>query len=707
MRLKLPAFIVQICRNVVKNHDNQQYTSENSEAQLTDAEISALHAKIGELEKQNRTLLTEEARFHNEREYYKDIFNNQPAGLYRMKTFKKRKWDLVSMQNTEKIPFYIEFASDRFFEILGMSKEEFNDNPSSFIALLPESDQISFLKTNITANRHYKPFRWEGKISTQKKTKWIRFESIPSKLENGDIQWTGILYDISEWKETEDALQKSRLQLEDVLVGANVGTLEWNVQTGKVRFNEIWAKNLGFTLTEVNIGLFFLGANGWKFLTHPDDIPYAEEMLKRHFSGELPYHQVEVRMRHKNGKWLWIRQEGKVKTWTPDGKPELMYGTHTDITARKEAELTLSRLNEELEERVAKRTAELEKLNTELKVAEQKFRTVADFSYTWEYWKGTDGNIIFMSPSVEAMTGYSVQDFENDPELLHKIIYKPDLRIWESHLAERHHCQLPDSSMETTFRIVTKSGEIKWLGHLCRCITVAGKNLGIRVSNRDITDSVAANNALLDITVKVEERERNRFSCELHDGLGPLLSTVKLYFDWLADTDDAEKRQMIIQKGGYCIETAIETARELARGIGSQMLVNLGYAGAISQFVERINDMSKIKITFKSNTSIRFNDFLETTLYRISTELIKNTLSYGEASQAEIQFMYDEQNNEIIFNYADNGIGFDIERISEKGTGLGIMNIQQRVKVLRGSLEMESKPGAGSKTRIRIPVENS
>lgn len=624
-----------------------------------------------------------------------------------MKTFKKRKWDLVSMQNTEKIPFYIEFASDRFFEILGMSKEEFNDNPSSFIALLPESDQISFLKTNITANRHYKPFRWEGKISTQNKTKWIRFESIPSKLENGDIQWTGILYDISEWKETEDALQKSRLQLEDVLVGANVGALEWNVQTGKVRFNEIWAKNLGFTLTEVNIGLFFLGAYGWKFLTHPDDIPYAEEMLKRHFSGELPYHQVEVRMRHKNGKWLWIRQEGKVKTWTPDGKPELMYGTHTDITARKEAELTLSRLNEELEERVAKRTAELEKLNTELKVAEQKFRTVADFSYTWEYWKGTDGNIIFMSPSVEAMTGYSVQDFENDPELLHKIIYKPDLRIWESHLAERHHCQQPESSMEATFRIVTKSGEIKWLGHLCRCITVDGKNLGVRVSNRDITDSVAANNALLDITVKVEERERNRFSRELHDGLGPLLSTVKLYFDWLADTDDAEKRQMIIQKGGYCIETAIETARELARGIGSQMLVNLGYAGAISQFVERINDMSKIRITFESNTSIRFNDFLETTLYRISTELIKNTLSYGEASQAEIQFIYDEQNNEIIFDYADNGIGFDMEKIGEKGTGLGIMNIQERVKILRGGLEMVSKPGAGTKTKIRIPVENS
>ena len=69
--------------------------------------------------------------------------------------------------------------------------------------------------------------------------------------------------------------------------------------------------------------------------------------------------------------------------------------------------------------------------------------------------------------------------------------------------------------------------------------------------------------------------------------------------------------------------------------------------------------------------------------------------------------MYDEQNNEINFNYADNGIGFDMEKIGEKGTGLGIMNIQERVKILRGGLEMVSKPGAGSKTKIHIPVENS
>ena len=648
----------------------------------------------------------DEAGFQNELDFYRDIFINQPVGLYRLRTFASGKWQAKSWKNQTNIPYVIEYASDKFYEILSCRKKDVDSNPAFFAEILSESDFDSFLKANKIANKQFIPFRWEGKIKTQGSAKWIRFESSPRKLTNNDMLWTGILYDITEWKNIEEELNKSRLQLEDVLVGANVGTLEWNVQTGKIRFNEIWAKNLGFTVQEVKFGLMLLGANGWKFLTHPDDIPYAEAQLQRHFSGELPHHQVEVRMRHKSGKWLWIRQEGTVKTWTKEGKPELMYGTHTDITARKEAELTLSRLNEELEERVAARTAQLEALNAELKKVEQKFRTVADFSYTWEYWRGTDGQIIFMSPSVLQITGFDVIEFENDPHLLDRIVYGPDRPIWEEHLARQGDCLLTDQSLEVSFRIVTKTGDIKWIEHLCRCIIVDGQTLGVRVSNRDITESVAANNALLDITVKVEECERNRFSRELHDGLGPLLSTVKLYFDWLADTDDEEKRKLIIQKGGYCIETAIETARELARGMGSQMLQKLGYIAALQQFIERINDTGKIEIVFNSNTLSHFNDFIETTLYRISTELIKNTLTYGKASKIDINFNFDEQSKEISFDYRDNGVGFDIAKTDQEGVGLGILNIRQRVRILRGSIEMDSKPGAGSKTFIRIPIEN-
>jgi PAS domain S-box-containing protein len=132
-------------------------------------------------------------------------------------------------------------------------------------------------------------------------------------------------------KKAEEALSKTKLQLEDVLEGANIGTLEWNVQTGKVKFNSIWARNLGYTSTEIKIGLALLGKKGWRTITHPDDIPYADEMLQKHFSGELPFHSVEVRMRHKKGHWVWFHQVGRVKTWTADGKPLLMYDTRFQL----------------------------------------------------------------------------------------------------------------------------------------------------------------------------------------------------------------------------------------------------------------------------------------------------------------------------------------------------------------------------------------
>jgi PAS domain S-box-containing protein len=349
-----------------------------------------------------------------------------------------------------------------------------------------------------------------------------------------------------------------------------------------VKFNKIWAQNLGYKTTEIKIGMLLFGKEGWKIITHPDDIPYAEEMLRRHFSGELPYHSVEVRMRHKKGHWVWIRQEGKVKTRTPDGEPLLMYGVHTNISAQKEAEMELFNLNEQLEERIAERTSELTKLNTTLKESENK---------------------------------------------------------------------------------------------------------------------------LLGITMEVEERERNRFSAELHDGMGPLLSTIKLYFQWLAETTDVDKRKLITEKGNYSIEMAIQTARELARGLSSQYMKEVGFINAISDFTQRINDTNKIAIAFETNTYLRFGDIVELTLYRITTEFIKNTLTYSSATQATITFAYNSATKIIEYSYSDNGKGFDVEKTLNENSGFGFVSIRQRVEVMKGTIKLNSTPGKGMNAFIIVPVD--
>ena len=75
---------------------------------------------------------------------------------------------------------------------------------------------------------------------------------------------------------------------------------------------------------------------------------FRSELLQKHFSGELDYYECEARMRHKSGEWVWVLDRGRVTTWTDDGKPLMMMGTHQDITERKRAELEREKLQEQL-----------------------------------------------------------------------------------------------------------------------------------------------------------------------------------------------------------------------------------------------------------------------------------------------------------------------------------------------------------------------
>jgi len=143
--------------------------------------------------------------------------------------------------------------------------------------------------------------------------------------------------DITERKKAEELLREAYWRLESIIKGTNVGTWEWNVQTGKTVFNETWAQIIGYTLDE----LAPININAWEAHTHPDDLKRSAELLERHFAGELPYYDCECRMKHKDGRWVWVHDRGRLITRTADNKPLLMFGTHSDITDYKKAEEAL------------------------------------------------------------------------------------------------------------------------------------------------------------------------------------------------------------------------------------------------------------------------------------------------------------------------------------------------------------------------------
>lgn len=147
--------------------------------------------------------------------------------------------------------------------------------------------------------------------------------------------------EISLRKKFLDELQEQKNRLANVLEGTEVGTWEWNVQTGETLYNEKWAEILGYELEDLEP----LSQETWLHFAHPDDIALSNKKIQECFSKKSDFYECEYRMRHRDGHWIWILDRGKVMRWMPDGKPEVMFGTHSDISRFKELEFSLMSKN--------------------------------------------------------------------------------------------------------------------------------------------------------------------------------------------------------------------------------------------------------------------------------------------------------------------------------------------------------------------------
>ncbi len=130
-----------------------------------------------------------------------------------------------------------------------------------------------------------------------------------------------------------------------------------------------------------------------------------------------------------------------------------------------------------------------------LREAEERFRTVADFTYDWEYWAGPNGKMIYVSPSCERITGFRAEEFMQDPELVIKILHPDDRVAMEEHFQEISESDLRNRELSSVldFRIVRRDGTLRWMNHTCRPVFSAdGQWRGRRVSNRDITKRKAS-----------------------------------------------------------------------------------------------------------------------------------------------------------------------------------------------------------------------
>ncbi len=202
------------------------------------------------------------------------------------------------------------------------------------------------------------------------------------------------------------------------------------------------------------------------------------------------------------------------------------------------------------------------------------------------------------------------------------------------------------------------------------------------------------------VLIQGQDEERKRIASDVHDNLGSLLATIKIYSDLVVKNKSDEKVDNLNEQINHLIVNLIAEVRKIAHSLDSGTLTNFGLDAAIEQLCETITNSGKIIVDSIIDVHQLPKDGESAlNIYRIVQELFTNTLKHAQATK--IRFEITQLNDEISIIYEDNGIGFDVEVASHKS--MGLQNIRSRVNRLHGELKIQSSAN-GSTFIIEIPM---
>jgi diguanylate cyclase (GGDEF)-like protein/PAS domain S-box-containing protein len=320
----------------------------------------------------------------------------------------------------------------------------------------------------------------------------------------GEPCMVGFVFDITDRKRAKDYLQESERKyrlssqrLSQVIWATNVGTWEWNIPTGDVQLNERWAEIVGYSLAELEP----VSIDTRIRFAHPDDLKRSTELVERCFTRESEAYYCEIRMRHKNGDWIWVQDCGRVVEWSQDGKPVQMSGTHQDITERKLAE-------------------------EKIRASESRLQILLETASDGIHVLDMRGNMVQFSDSFSTMLGYA---FEETAKL--------NMADWEAAIPKEQQQNIINrlvrepARFETKFRC--KDGTLIDVEINAKGVELEGSHY-LYASARDITQRKALENELIASKAEIEDLYENS-PCGYHsldkDGTYERINATEL--DWL------------------------------------------------------------------------------------------------------------------------------------------------------------------------------
>lgn len=330
----------------------------------------------------------------------------------------------------------------------------------------------------------------------------------------------------------------------------------------------------------------------------------------------------------------------------------------------------------------------LKKNENERYESEVRFRTLFNNSSDELFLADMKGNFLEINKEACNRHGYSREELLKmnfsslkTPKYADKVKENIDLIVKNgTHVYESEH--------------LSKEGKIIYLEMSSRIIRYKGESVIFTIA-RDITERKDFERKLLSGVIEAEDRERQRFAKEMHDGLGPLLSTIKIYVNEIY-TEDIEplEKQKLVKYTNELIDDAISNIRTISNNLMPSIIRDYGLIKGIDSLIKKINLTNKILVNFTTTSyNKRLEKNVEIVLFRITEELLNNTLKHASAENVNIRLqIFDEK---ILFNYYDDGIGCTVdEAFINSKQGMGLKNIISRVKSINANYSFDSKyPG--------------
>ena len=400
-----------------------------------------------------------------------------------------------------------------------------------------------------------------------------------------------------------------------------------------------------------------------------------------------------------------------------DGSEQVVgtIGLALDITARHVAENEVRRARDELEQRVAERTAQLDEVNRslladiaereriqhELRESEERFRIIAEtVPVAVVITRRSDGLIRFVNRRAGELVTIPYQELLNRRSS--EFYYDPEER---AALVAR--LQSPTEMVDTELQLKRSDGSPVMVNVSYQPVVFDGEPAiltgFVDITRRMETELALRNERrLLKRLLELHERDRQLISYEIHDGIVQDMTAALMFFESSRPLETAhEPLSEAFENGVKLLRGSIHEARRLINGLRPPVLEDEGVVAGVEAFIEDLRENAGMQIDFHSDVKFqRLAPALEMAIYRIVQEGLNNVWHHSRSPRALVELVQRDDSIEIVVQ--DWGIGFDPSKVSKRRYGL--MGVRERARLLNGRAEVDTKIGVGTTLKVELPL---